>query len=83
VPRPVGLEYDGAYHFEGGQHGGDLRRENSILMQGDIPLLRYDGRSVLVERDLMVAQVAATSGAQPRHELDPRDFERGPKSLSW
>jgi hypothetical protein len=83
VPRPVGLEYDGAYHLESGQREHDLRRENSVLLQGDVPLLRYDGRSVLVERALMVAQIAASSGCPARYELDARDFDRGPKALRW
>ena len=83
VPQPVGLEYDGAYHFESVQHGLDLRRENTILLRGRLPLLRYDHRAVSVERNRMVAEIAAATGDPARHELDDADFDLGSHLSRW
>jgi len=83
VPRPVGLEYDGAHHEDVAQRRLDLRRENSILVQGGLPLLRYDAISVQRERERMVQEICRTSGFAPRCDLDARDFARGPRDLRW
>lgn len=82
VPRPCGIEYDGAYHLDELVHRIDLRRENDVLA-GGLPLLRYDGYSVLQEREAMVRQVARTTGSTPRQALDDRDFWRGPPARAW
>jgi hypothetical protein len=81
--RSVHLEYDGAYHDEAAQHGRDLRRQNSLLRLGGIPLLRFDRRHVSNQRYAVLRDVAAACGEQPRQELDARDFARGSSDARW
>ncbi len=76
APRWVHLEYDGAYHDEQAQHGRDLRRQNGLQREGRVPLLRYDWRHVLRERHVVLRDLVAASGEEPRFELDERDFKR-------
>ena len=81
--RWVHLEYDGAYHDEAAQHGRDLRRQNNLLRSAQTPLLRYDWRHVLRERDLVVHDVSAATGRAPRYELEEADFRRPIQQLRW
>jgi hypothetical protein len=79
----VHLEYDGAYHDEAAQHGRDLRRQNALLGRTGVPLLRYDWRHVLRQREAVLHDLARASGRRPRQQIDDRDFARGPRGVSW
>ena len=79
----VHLEYDGAYHDEAAQHGRDLRRQNALLGRTGVPLLRYDWRHVLRQREAVLRELTGASGRRPRQELDDRDFARGPQGSRW
>ena len=81
--RWVHLEYDGAYHDEEGQHGRDLRRQNALHGYGGAPLLRFDWRHVLRQRQAVLHDLARASGQLPRQDLDDRDFERGARNVRW
>lgn len=81
--RWVHLEYDGAYHDEEGQHGRDLRRQNALHGYGGSPLLRFDWRHVLRQRQAVLHDLARASGQPPRQDLDDRDFERGARNSRW
>jgi hypothetical protein len=81
--RWVHLEYDGAYHDELAQHGRDLRRQNGLLRAGDVPLLRFDWRHVLRQRELVLRDIALASGEAPRQPLDDVDFVRPRTALRW
>ena len=81
--RWVHLEYDGAYHDEAAQHGRDLRRQNTLLGHGGVPVLRFDWRHVLRQRSAVLRDVARASGRPPCQELDDRDFARGARGSSW
>lgn len=84
VGHPVlGLEYDGAYHDDGDQRQADNRRENRLLTRARLPLLRYGARSVLRERRLIVAEIAAMTGLWPLAELRDADFRRPPPARAW
>jgi hypothetical protein len=84
VGYPVlGLEYDGAYHDDGDQRQADNRRENRLLTQAELPLLRYGARSVLHERHVIVSEIAALTGLRPLAELRDADFRRSPAALAW
>jgi len=84
VGHPVlGLEYDGAYHDDGDQRQADNRRENRLLTKARLPLLRYGARSVLHERRLIVAEIAAMTGLRSLAELRDADFRRLPISRAW
>lgn len=71
---PVGLEYDGRYHFEGTQHAADIRRENALTALAGIPLLRYDARSLTYDRSAMVTEIEQLSGLFATSPLDLQDF---------
>ena len=79
----VHLEYDGAYHDEAAQHGRDLRRQNALIGYGGAPLLRFDWRHVLRQRECVLRDLALASGERPRRALDDRDFVRGPRGSRW
>jgi hypothetical protein len=81
--RWVHLEYDGAYHDEASQHGRDLRRQNGLLRAGDVPLLRFDWRHVLRQRELVLRDVAVACGEDPHQALDDIDFARPRPALRW
>lgn len=80
--RRVGAEYDGAYHDEDEQPAADRRRGNRVTL-GDLPLLRYDARSVLRERELVLSELCAALGVRPLNDLDDRDFARPARPLTW
>lgn len=75
--RWTGLEYDGGYHDEGPQPKLDRRRGNAIARGTDFPVLRYDAEALLLERRLILADVADVSGRRPTQQIDERDFFRG------
>lgn len=52
----LGIEYDGAYHFEASQRVIDNMRENGLLV-GGIPLLRYGAHAVFNTPDRIVADI--------------------------
>src|SRR4051794_13158660 len=83
VPRPVGIEFDGAHHDEEARRRGDRRRQNSILVGTQIVLLRYDSYSVAYQRDVMVDELVATSGFTDVRPLIARQFDRGPVASRW
>lgn len=79
--RRIGLEYDGAYHDQDDQPAAD-RRANRVAL-GDLPLLRYDARSVLRERQLPLTEMSTALGVRPSIARADRDFARPPASRSW
>jgi hypothetical protein len=83
VPVPAGLEYDGAYHDEAGQHHADNRRENRLTVETSIPLLRYGAVDVLRRRPQILREVTTLCGWPRPSELDDRDFRRPPPPLRW
>ncbi|MGH8775752.1 MAG: hypothetical protein ACRDWI_11440 [Jiangellaceae bacterium] len=83
VPNIVGLEYDGAYHDDPGQHAADNKRENSFTVMTGIPLLRYGAADVLRGRQQILHQVTQLSGWPAPYELDDTDFRRPGAALRW
>ena len=83
VPRPAGLEYDGAYHRTSDQGLADLRRENALTAGSNLPLLRYDSVSVTREREQVVREVSELTGAHPQQPLVDSYFWRPPAALAW
>lgn len=59
-----GLEYDGAYHHEAGQHARDNMRENRLLVVGGLPLLRYGAHDVFRDPRRIEREVAAMLGGR-------------------
>lgn len=82
-PRPVGLEYDGAYHDDVSQWARDRRRSNRLTTSSGLPLLRYDRISVRDERRLMVDEIREISGLRPWGMLDDADFWRPRADRAW
>ena len=82
-PRPVGLEYDGAYHDDDDQWARDRRRSNRLTTSSGLPLLRYDRISVRKERRLMVGEIQEVTGLRPCGLLDDADFWRPKASRAW
>jgi hypothetical protein len=56
-PRRFGLEYDGEQHAEPEHHRADLARENSLLVVGDLPLLRYCAHDVYRQPQRILREV--------------------------
>jgi hypothetical protein len=81
--RPVGLEYDGAYHDETDQWARDRRRSNRLTTASGIPLLRFDRISVRDERPSMIDDVQEVTGLRPRNLLDDADFWRPKGDRAW
>lgn len=80
--RPVGLEYDGAYHEEQDQLVEDRRRSNRLTTLAGLPLLRYDRVAVKSERRTIVDQISQATGLRAGLLLDD-DFWRPPRLRSW
>ena len=70
-------------HDDGDQRQTDNRRENRLLTRARLPLLRYGARSVLHERRLLVAEIAAVTGLRPLADLRDADFRRPPPARAW
>jgi len=85
VPRPAGLEYDGASHEELAVHRIDLNRENRLVTRGQLPILRYEKYGVVHRRDAIAVEVAECTGFPPSllQPLDPRDFWLPNEPLRW
>lgn len=79
----VGLEYQGAYHFDGGdQARRDDSRSNLFTARTGIPLLRYHSEHVASGRFIVVRQVCELTGWAPVR-LEDRHFANLPPELAW
>lgn len=65
----LGLEYDGAYHFEGHQPERDDVRENKLLVRG-MPVLRYGSRALKTPERIVADVVAIRPDFLPLRPLD-------------
>jgi hypothetical protein len=81
--RPVGLEYDGAYHDDTDQPLLDRRRTNRITRAAGLPILRYDRTSVTEERYTILDDIHSITGLKAPALLDDADFWRPPRHLAW
>ena len=85
VPRPAGLEYDGAVHGTPGNQRIDRMRANRVISRSSLPLLRYDNEAVTCRRDGIVAEIAELTEYPTRrlHTLEARDFWLPRPALRW
>lgn len=83
--RPVGLEYDGAYHEQTDQRHADNRRENRLTVNGNLPLLRYDRFTVARhgERNRALLEIAEAIGVEPARPLRREWFDDPRRPFHW
>lgn len=83
VPRPTGLEYDGACHADPKQHVADLGRENRFTSGTALRLLRFGRNDVRLRPQEALDQIVRATGVSRWRPLDVDDFRRTPPHLSW
>jgi len=73
-PRRIfALEFDGGYHEDFGQQNADSERERLLVVDADLPVLRYRWANLWPAQQVML-QVARAIECRPVNDLRPGDF---------
>lgn len=80
--RVFALEFDGGYHDDARQRDADAARENLLLVQADLPVLRYRWATLWPAQRVML-EIARAIEWQPMNDLRPADFARPRHRLPW
>ena len=80
--RVFALEFDGGYHDDLRQRDADATRERLLVVQADLPVLRYRWANLWPAQRVML-EIARAIEWQPMNDLRPADFARPRHRLPW